>query len=77
MKENISKPITVARVEFYDNLVNLTNNSMLPPYILEPILKDVYMEVKSMAQRQYESDKRAYEELLMQNAQGKEQEDEE
>lgn len=61
MNENVNKPITVIRAEFISNLTNLINESMLPFFIVEPILKDVYLEVKEGAQKQYELDVRKYE----------------
>lgn len=64
MNENIEKPITVARQEFIDGLVNYINNSGLPLFVVEPILKDMYMEVKTMSQKQYESEKMQYEQMM-------------
>lgn len=58
-----SKPVTIVRAEFISNLTELINTSMLPAFILEPILKDVYLEIKTVAQRQYESDMELYEQL--------------
>lgn len=63
MNENINKPITIVRAEFISNLANLINTSGLPPFIVEPILKDVYIEVKQAAQKQYEMDVVKYEQL--------------
>lgn len=64
MKNNIEKPITVVRQEFIDGLVDYINNSGLPLFIIEPILKDIYMEVKAMSQNQYELEKSQYEKQL-------------
>lgn len=61
MNENINKPITIVRAEFISNLVNLINKSTLPPFVMEPILKEVYSEVKTLAQKQYEMDVAKYE----------------
>lgn len=63
MNENLSKPITIVRAEFISNLANLINTSTLHPFIIEPILKDVYFEVKNAAQKQYEMDVVKYEQL--------------
>lgn len=63
MNENINKPITVVRAEFISSLTNLINESTLPLFIVEPILKDLYMEVKSVAQKQYEHDLADYNKL--------------
>lgn len=63
MNDNLNKPITVVRAEFISNLTNLINESKLPLFIVEPILKDVYLEVKSVAQKQYEHDLLSYNQL--------------
>jgi hypothetical protein len=64
MKSNFEKPITVVRQEFIDGLINYVNNSSLPLFVIEPILRDIYMEVKAMSQKQYESEKMQYENSL-------------
>lgn len=64
MKENIEKPITVIRQEFIEKLTDDINNCGLPLFIIESILKDIYLEVKTMSQRQYEVDKSQYENML-------------
>ena len=64
MKSNFEKPITVVRQEFIDGLINHVNNSSLPLFVIEPILRDIYMEVKAMSQKQYESEKMQYENSL-------------
>ena len=43
--EQIMKPMSVARAEFINSLTDLINNSMLPPFIIEPILKDMYNDI--------------------------------
>lgn len=60
----MEKPITVMRAEFINNITDLINGSMLPPFIIEPILRDMYLETKTIAQRQYEYDKEQYEQSL-------------
>lgn len=61
MNEKINKPITIVRAEFISSLVNLINNSTLPPFVMEPILKEVHSEMKTLSQRQYEMDMAKYE----------------
>lgn len=63
MKE-ITKPISVVRQEFIEQLVNDVNNCQLPLFVIEPILQDLLSMVKSAAQKQYEAEKAQYEELL-------------
>lgn len=64
MKENIEKPITVIRQEFIDVISNNINNCNLPLFVIEPILRDIYLEVKSLSQKQYEIEKAEYESKL-------------
>ena len=62
--ENIKKPITVARQEFIENMVNEINTCGLPLWAIEPILKDLLSEVSTAAKRQYETEKAQYEQAL-------------
>lgn len=64
MKEKIEKPITVIRQEFIDTISNAINNSNLPLFVIEPILRDIYLEVKSLSQKQYELEKAEYEQKM-------------
>lgn len=61
---DIIKPITVARNEFVQDLVNLCNNSGLPFFVLEDILKNLTQEVHAAAQKQLEDDTKRYQEQL-------------
>ena len=61
MKEKIEKPITVIRQEFIDTISNDINSCNLPLFVVEPILRDIYLEVKSLSQKQYELEKAEYE----------------
>ena len=65
MNEKIEKPIIVARQEFIDLISNDINNCNLPLFIIEPILRDVYLEVKSLYQKQYEIEKTEYERKIL------------
>ena len=56
------KPLTVAREEFVEDLVNLINNSGLPFFVVLDILRSTVEEVQDAAKRQYEADKAKYEE---------------
>lgn len=60
MGSQIMKPMTVARHEFVSALTDLVNNSQLPAFVLEAVLKDVYMDIKLIAQRQLENDLKRY-----------------
>lgn len=58
--KEINKPITLIRSEFISNLTNSINNSSLPAFVLEPILRDFYNEVRVLAQQQLEEDRKNY-----------------
>lgn len=73
--EQIIKPMSVARAEFINSLTDLINNSMLPPFIIEPILKDMYNDIHMVAQRQYEADVKRYHEELKKHDQSKRDKD--
>lgn len=60
----MQKPITVARAEFISDMASLINNSGLPPFIIEPVLKDMLHDVRIMAQKQLEQDTARYHEML-------------
>ena len=64
LEEQPIKPITFVYEELVDELTNIINNSKLPAFIIEPILKDLYLEIKAMAQRQLERDKEMYNQSL-------------
>lgn len=60
MKKEINKPITLIRAELISNLTNSINNSSLPAFVIEPILKDLYNEVRALTQQQLEEDRKNY-----------------
>ncbi len=62
--EQITKPITVVRQEFIENIVNEINTCGLPLWAIEPILEDLLRSVKAESQRQYETEKAQYEQAL-------------
>lgn len=64
MNNGVMKPITVARSEFINGLTTLINESGLPPFVIEPVLKDMLYDVRMMAQRQLDKDMQAYREML-------------
>lgn len=56
----IMKPLTVARHEFVEALTNLINECQLPPFVIEAVLKDIYTDVRIVAQKQLENDMKKY-----------------
>lgn len=61
---NIVKPITVAREDFRKELLNLCNNSGLPLFCIEDLLKDFIQQVQIASVEQYKKDKEDYEKLI-------------
>lgn len=64
MNNEIQKPLSILRAEFISSLTELINTSKLPPYVIEPILKDMYNEVYIYSQKQLEEDTKRYQEQL-------------
>lgn len=57
----MNKPISVVCEEFKQGLAVLINNSGLPAFIVEPVLRNCLNEVKIIADNQFRLDKSAYE----------------
>lgn len=55
--------------EFKQNMANLINDSSLPPFVIELVLKDFYQEIHNIAKQVYEQDKAQYANSLLQNIQ--------
>lgn len=66
MRNKVMKPMSVARSEFIQSLTNLINESTLPLFVIESILKDIHSDVRSLSQRQLEIDLKNYREALSQ-----------
>lgn len=60
MGENIAKPLIIARYEFINELTKIINQCNLPPFIIESILKDFYMDVKNISNKQLADELRQY-----------------
>lgn len=58
------KPMSLLRKEFISNMVTLINESGLPLFVVEPILKDLHGTVQNEAERLYQIEKTQYEALL-------------
>ena len=52
--------------EFIDNLIKLCNDSGLPFFVIEDILKELVQEVHTASNEQYKKDKEEYEQVLKQ-----------
>jgi hypothetical protein len=58
---NNNKPITLMRDEFITTVVDLCNNSGLPFFIIEDVLKNLIQEIHGASLQQLEEDKKRYE----------------
>lgn len=56
-----NKPISIILDDLKNNIANQINQSGLQPCLVEPVLKDLYEEVRMLAVRQLEQDKQAWE----------------
>lgn len=64
MTTGVRKPIMLLRQEFFTNLTNLINNSGLPLFCIEPILRDTLNGVSVELEKQYRIEKMQYEKAL-------------
>lgn len=64
MNENRTKPMSVMRQEFMEQLVGTVNNCKLPLFIIEYVLEDVLDTVRAAAKQQCEMEKIQYEQQL-------------
>lgn len=58
----MEKPLSVKREDFIKTLVDVINGSDLPSCVAYEILRDITREAEALARRQYEADKKAWEE---------------
>lgn len=63
-KRIVNKPIMILREEFVTNMSNLINNSGLPLFVIEPIMRDLLTEVNIGIKKQYEVEKAQYEQAI-------------
>ena len=61
MNEKLTKPMSVARQELIEQLVNDVNSCQLPLFVIEYVLQDVLNTVKSAAQEQSRLERAQYE----------------
>ena len=63
----MNKPLTIARQEFAQALVELINNSGLPAFIMSDLVNQAKTELDKLANAQYEADVKAWEEANTDN----------
>ena len=67
----MTKPANLIIEETKENLVKVINESGLPPFLLEPILKDLYNQISILKQQELEKSKQEYENSLKQEKEKK------
>lgn len=60
----MDKPISLKLREFKNNAVSLINNSGLPLFVIEPILKDILGAVQTKVELEYQEDVVRYNQSL-------------
>ena len=64
MNEKVTKPLSMVKQEFIEQVVNDINNCALPLFVVEYILQDILNTVKSTVRQQAEAEKAQYEQQL-------------
>ena len=64
MNEKVTKPLSMVKQEFIEQVVNDINNCALPLFVVEYILQDIINTVKSTVRQQAEMEKAQYEQQL-------------
>ena len=62
----MTKPANLIIEETKENLVKVINESGLPPFLLEPVLKDLYNQISILKQQELEKSRQEYEDSLKQ-----------
>ena len=60
----MNKPADLIVEETKESIVKIVNESGLPPFLLEPILKEIYNQVSILKQQELEQSKKQYENSL-------------
>ena len=67
----MNKPANLIVEETKENIVKTINESGLPPFLVEPILKDLYNQINILKQQELEQSKKQYEDSLKQEKEKK------
>lgn len=67
----MNKPANLIIEETKEKIVKVINESGLPPFLLEPILKNLYDQISILKQRELEKSKQEYENSLNQEKEKK------
>ena len=60
----MNKPADLIVEETKEKLAKVINESGLPPFLLEPLIKDLYNQISFLKQKELEKSKNNYEESL-------------
>ena len=58
----MNKPANILVEDTKEELIKVINESGLPPFLVEPIIKDIYNQVVFLKQQEFEKSKKEYEE---------------
>lgn len=58
------KPITLVREDFINGVIDLCNDSRLPFFMIEDIMKDLIQQIHAAAKQQLEEDRKKYQKEL-------------
>ncbi len=62
----MNKPASLIVEETKVSIVKIINQSGLPPFLLEPIIKDLYNQISILKQQELEKSRQEYEDSLKQ-----------
>ena len=60
----MNKPANLIVEETGEKIAKIINESGLPPFLLEPLLKEIYKQISFLKQKELENSKKDYEESL-------------
>lgn len=67
----MEKPISLILDDFRKTLISAINESGLPACLMEPILKDLYGQVANLSIQELNTQKKQYDEVVMEEARKK------
>ena len=67
----MNKPANLIVEETKANIVKIINESGLPPFLIEPIIKDLYNQINILKKKELAKSKQEYEDRLKQEKEKK------
>ncbi len=69
----MNKPLNLLLEEEKEKIVQVINQTKLPAFLLEPIIKEIYMQISELKKRELEESVKKYEESkIEENKKGEE-----